>query len=67
VSRLVGGGDVHQLSGAACGADEQKPRRELLKFERRRTARRRPMTWSAVDGGHVRLVVACAGGQGEIV
>src|SRR5829696_50546 len=26
-----------------------------------------PMTWSAVDGGHVRFVVALAGGRGEIV
>jgi hypothetical protein len=25
------------------------------------------MTWSAVDGGHVRLLVAIAGGRGEIV
>jgi hypothetical protein len=25
------------------------------------------MTWSAVDGGHVGLVVALAGGRGEIV
>jgi hypothetical protein len=29
--------------------------------------RRHPMTWSAVDGGHVRLLVAIAGGRGEIV
>jgi len=25
------------------------------------------MTWSAIDGGHVDLVVALAGGRGEIV
>jgi len=42
VSHLVGGGDVRQLSGAAYGADDQNTGPELAKFERRRTARRRP-------------------------
>src|SRR5712691_4756577 len=32
-----------------------------------RARRRHPVTWSAVDGGHVRLVVAFAGGRGEVV
>ncbi len=36
-------------------------------MRRRARQRRHPMTWSAVDGGHVRLVVAFAGGRGEIV
>src|SRR5437867_940469 len=36
-------------------------------MRRRMAPQRQPMTWSAIDCGHVGLVVALAGGRGETV